>query len=140
IVAAYGLGGVGYTLVARRLVGRLGERGLANVGGVVAMIAFAALLLVPDWHVIAVACFTIGFGFYMLHNTLQTNATQMTPQARGTAIGIFSSGLYLGQMMGVALAARIFDRQGGLTVFLASAVVLLLLGFYFARRLVARQH
>ena len=31
----------------------------------------------------------LGFGFYLLHNTLQTNATQMTPQARGTAIGIF---------------------------------------------------
>jgi hypothetical protein len=27
----------------------------------------------------------------MLHNTLQTNATQMTPQARGTAVGLFSS-------------------------------------------------
>ena len=27
----------------------------------------------------------VGFGFYMLHNTLQTNATQMSPQARGTA-------------------------------------------------------
>src|SRR5450759_5168058 len=30
IVAAYGLGGVAYTLCARRLVARLGERGLAQ--------------------------------------------------------------------------------------------------------------
>ena len=45
----------------------------------------------------------IGLGFYMLHNTLQTNATQMTPEARGTAVAIFSSALYLGQTLGVAV-------------------------------------
>ena len=46
----------------------------------------------------------------MLHNTLQTNATQMTPEARGTAVAIFSSAIYLGQRLGVALAAPVFDR------------------------------
>ena len=35
---------------------------------------------------------TIGLGYYMLHNTLQTNATQMTPEARGTAVAGFLLG------------------------------------------------
>ena len=47
----------------------------------------------------------IGLGFYALHNTLQTNATQMTPQARGTAVAVFSSAIYLGQTAGVPPAA-----------------------------------
>jgi predicted MFS family arabinose efflux permease len=42
----------------------------------------------------------IGLGFYMFHNTLQTKATQMTPEARGTAVAIFSSALYFGQTAG----------------------------------------
>ena len=46
----------------------------------------------------------------MLHNTLQTNATQMTPEARGTAVAMFSSALYLGQIAGVAVAGAIVDR------------------------------
>ena len=46
----------------------------------------------------------------MLHNTLQTNATQMTPEARGTAVAIFSSAIYLGQTLGVAAGALVFDR------------------------------
>ena len=32
----------------------------------------------------------IGLGFYMLHNTLQTNATQMAPEARGLAVSLFA--------------------------------------------------
>src|SRR3712207_7161731 len=54
------------------------------------------------------AVLAIGLGFYMLHNTLQTNATQMTPEARGTAVSVFSSALYIGQMAGVALGS---DRK-----------------------------
>ena len=39
------------------------------------------------WWLAPLATTAIGFGFYALHNTFQTNATQMTPEARGTAVG-----------------------------------------------------
>ena len=58
----------------------------------------------PVWWLAPLATIAIGLGFYMLHNTLQTNATQMTPQARGTAVAMFSSAIYLGQTVGVAPA------------------------------------
>ncbi len=57
----------------------------------------------------------------MLHNTLQTNATLMTPQARGTAVGLFSSALYIGQTTGVAAGALIYDRFGAVPLFLGTA-------------------
>ena len=71
----------------------------------------------------------------MLHNTLQTNATQMTPEARGTAVAIFSSALYLGQTAGVAAGGVVFDRFTAVPVFLIAAVVLLALALWFARQL-----
>jgi predicted MFS family arabinose efflux permease len=77
----------------------------------------------------------IGLGFYALHNTLQTNATQMTPEARGTAVAIFSSAIYLGQTAGVAAGAFIFDRFGGAPLFAATAIVLPVLALWFAREL-----
>ena len=55
----------------------------------------------------------IGLGFYMLHNTLQTNATQMAPEARGLAVSLFAFALFTGQSVGVALAAPVMDRYGG---------------------------
>ena len=64
----------------------------------------------------------------MLHNTLQTNATQMTPEARGTAVAIFSSALYLGQTAGVAAGGVVFDRLTAVPLFLVAAAVLLALG------------
>ncbi len=85
-----------------------------------------------------VAIMAIGLGFYMLHNTLQTNATQMTPEARGTALGLFSAALYFGQTIGVAVNGLIFDRFTAVPVFLGAAAILLALGLWFARELKAR--
>ena len=75
----------------------------------------------------------------MLHNTLQTNATQMTPQARGTAVAIFSAALYLGQTAGVAAGGVVFDRLTAVPLFLVAALVLLVIGLWFARQLKRRR-
>ena len=80
----------------------------------------------------------IGLGFYALHNTLQTNATQMTPEARGTAVAIFSSAIYLGQVLGVAVGGFVFDHYGAVPLFLGSGVMLLALACWFARSLTHR--
>ena len=82
----------------------------------------------------------IGLGFYMLHNTLQTNATQMSPQARGTAVALFSSVLYVGQSLGVAGGSLLIDRTGAPAIFVIAALLLPLLGFWFAARLRRRSH
>jgi predicted MFS family arabinose efflux permease len=71
----------------------------------------------------------------MLHNTLQTNATQMTPQARGTAVALFSSAIFVGQTAGVATGALIIDRLGAVPLFLGAAAALPVLAIWFAREL-----
>jgi predicted MFS family arabinose efflux permease len=74
----------------------------------------------------------------MIHNTLQTHATQMAPAARGLAVSTFASALFLGQASGVALAAPIFDNTGGKPLFLSAAVLLLLVCVLFRALLVRR--
>ena len=71
----------------------------------------------------------------MRNNTLQTNATQMTPQARGTAVGLFSSALYVGQTAGVAAGAVVIDRAGAPPLVLATAIALPVLAIWFVREL-----
>jgi hypothetical protein len=41
----------------------------------------------------------IGLGFYMFHNTLQTNATQMTPEARGTAVAFLALAIWFANVL-----------------------------------------
>ena len=136
--AAFGLGAIAYTLAARRLVARLGERGLAQGGAVVLLLAFAGLWLAPGWEVALVGCMLSGLGFYMLHNTLQTNATQMAPDMRGTSVALFASCLFIGQSAGVALAALVVDHSGPAALFMSAMILLPAVAMGFARALNTR--
>jgi predicted MFS family arabinose efflux permease len=102
-------------------------------------IAYAIIAFTPHAYVAPFAITGIGLGYYMLHNTLQTNATQMTPEARGTAVGIFSSALYLGQTFGVAVNGPVFDRFTAVPVFVISGAGLLALGLWLAHELRQRR-
>jgi MFS transporter, YNFM family, putative membrane transport protein len=138
-VGAFAIGGLIYSLSVRRLVTRLGQIGLVTGGSVLLAIAYVTIAFAPHVFFAPVAITGIGLGYYMLHNTLQTNATQMTPQARGTAVAIFSSALYLGQTLGVAVNGFIFDRFTAVPVFVIAAAGLLGLGLWFARVLKQRR-
>ena len=123
VIGAYGVGCLFYAGSVQRLIGPLGERGLVLGGGIVVTIGFLTLAGQPFWQTAPLACCLLGFGYYMVHNTLQTNATQMLPEQRGTAVAGFSAALFLGQSAGIAFAAPIVDRAGAVPVFLLAALL-----------------
>lgn len=131
VASLYGIGGLVYSRCARRLVQRLGEGGLARLGGVCLACAFTTLALATSWQWALPACLLAGFGFYALHNTLQTHATQMTPTVRGTAVSLFASALFLGQSVGLSIATWLVDRFSAAAVFAVAAIGLLVLPFVF---------
>ena len=126
-----GLGGLLYALTVRRLVQALGERGLALCGGVAMAGAFVAVAS-GSWSAMAPAIALLGLGLHMLHNTLQTNATQMAPEARGLAVSTFANVLFMGQAAGVWLSGLVIDRIGFAPVFVSAGAALLLVGVMFA--------
>jgi MFS transporter, YNFM family, putative membrane transport protein len=131
-VAAFGGGGFLYVTVAHHLVRLLGERGLVLWGGTGLGLSFALLAVAPNAIVAFGAIVLSGITFYMLHNTLQTNGTQMAPEARGSALALFAFCLFVGQAIGVPIAAPIVDRYGAVPIFLFAAVFLPVLSWYFA--------
>lgn len=140
LVALYGVGGLAYSRSARWMLRRWGETGLARIGGVCTALAFGTVALAPGWPWVPPACLLAGFGFYALHNTLQTNATQMMPQARGTAVSLFACCLFLGQSLGVWIAAWVVDRHSAPPVFAGAGAGLLVLGLVFAQLVRRRVH
>ncbi len=134
-VACFGVGGLMYAALVKPLIYRLGQTGLAIVGGFVITAAYVELAAGPVWWLAPLATMAIGLGFYMLHNTLQVNATQMTPEARGTAVAIFSSAIFVGQTAGVATGALVIDRLGAVPLFLGAAASVPALAIWFARQL-----
>ena len=135
VVAAFGVGGLLYTAAVKQLVTWFSPHMLVIAGGVTLAAAYLILAATPSWTAAPLATAMVGLGYYLLHNTLQTNATQMTPGARGTAVAIFSAALYLGQSLGAALSAPVVDAHGAPVVFIAAAAVLPLFAIWFASRL-----
>jgi predicted MFS family arabinose efflux permease len=135
VVAVFGLGGLLYTSQARRWVRALGEVRLAQLGGALLGVAYLVLALAPAWGWAILASLVAGLGFYQLHNTLQTQATQMAPAARGTAVSIFASCFFLAQAVGVSLGALVVENFGAPWLFGYSALALPLIGWIFSRRL-----
>jgi predicted MFS family arabinose efflux permease len=132
IFAAFGAGGAMFATFARPILRRLGEVHLAALGTIVIAFSLLGIAWVPVLAVAPAGCFAAGLGFYMLHNTLQTNATQMAPERRGAAVALFASLFFLGQSVGVAVAGWLVVRFGTAATITASALAVLPVGFAFA--------
>ncbi len=128
----YGVGGMIFAAFSAVLVRRLGEPRLAALGGSVVCACLLALAIARSGPAAAAACLFAGLGFYMLHNTLQVNATQMAPLHRGSAIALFAACLFLGQSAGVALAGQVAERIGTGPVLASGGAAVLLLALTFA--------
>jgi len=132
IVMLYGVGGIVFAVLSRTLVQRLGEVGLALIGGLMICATLAAIATIAAWPLAALATVVLGMGFYMLHNTLQTNATQMAPERRGTAVTQFAASLFIGQSVGVALAGLLAEAVDTDAVLLAGGAGVLAVAAGFA--------
>jgi len=131
IVALFGLGGVGYMAAGRALIPRLGQHGLVLLGGGLLGTSALVIAYIPHWGPAIPASLVGGFGFFMFHNVMQANATQMVPEARGTAVSLFASFLFLGQSLGVVLAAALIGHIGSSAVVALGGGVMAVEGAYF---------
>lgn len=134
VMMLYGVGGLIYSQLARRWLGWLGgERGLVRTGASLIVLGLMTLAWSHQQALGMLGCFMTGFGFYMMHNTLQTQATQMAPHARGTAVTLFACVLFFGQSAGVLAMSFGVDRGWLPYVFSLCAVGVAFLGAFVYR-------
>jgi len=131
-VVGFSAGGLFFAIFAPRVVRRLGETGLATAGAIFLAVGLIAIALASSRALAGVSCLVAGLGFYMLHTTLQTNATQMAPERRGAAMALFASCLFLGQSAGIALMATLVERLGTTRILIAAGIAVLPVGIAFA--------
>src|SRR5205823_15095554 len=110
VVAAYG----GAVLVGTRIVKRIASRTPAwvtiSVGGAMGIAGYWVAAL--DQHAVAIlaASVLIGGLYSIFHSTMQVWATDISPEARGTAAALFVTAAFLGGAIGTGLGA--FFAQG----------------------------
>jgi predicted MFS family arabinose efflux permease len=128
VMMLYGVGGLLYSQMARRWLAWLGERGLVRTGAALVAVGLLVLAWGSGVWLGMLACLMTGLGFYMLHNTLQVQATQMAPAARGSAVTLFACSLFFGQSTGVLIMAQSVDMGWLAYAFTAAAVGVVGLG------------
>ncbi len=133
VIGAFAIGGILFGLVVRRVLSRIGPWNMLRFGALLSGLAMAATALPVAWPAVAAMFLAAGFGFYMLHSTVQNRATELSPAARGAGMSLaafcFYSGQGLGPAIGGAVAAR-FDYPA-----LYVGVGLLTIAFGFAAAL-----
>ncbi len=139
MLAGFGVGGIIYSFSVKWLLARLGEKGFVRLGGALMFACMAIFAALPWWQATIPIFIVAGFGFYMFHNTLQTRATEMAPQMRGTAIAVFAFFLFMGQAGGVAFCGQIIRWLHYEWTFALTGALLATLGLWFAFRIEAHR-
>ncbi len=128
VLGAFGIGGLLYAASVRALLRLFGVRRMCLLGSMGAAACYAALAISPLWWLDAIAMFFAGVSFYMLHNSMQTEATELAPSARGSAVALFACGFFAGQGLGPLLIGPLLHFAGPRTALAAIAIALVALG------------
>lgn len=135
VLAGFGIGGFLYTALVGSMLPRLGLMRLIRWGAYVCGIGFAGLAFGGSWPLEALAFVVVGVGFYMIHNSLQTQATELAPGARGAAVAAHAFFFFLGQAAGPIVYGLALPSLGAVPTLLAAGAIMALLGVVTARGL-----
>ena len=81
----------------------------------------------------------MGWGFYMIHGCLQVFASELSVEARATALSLHSFFFFMGQTVGPIAYGFGIQHAGKSPTLLASAVVMVALGIACAQLLRPRR-
>jgi MFS transporter, DHA1 family, inner membrane transport protein len=102
-ISSFAVGGLVYSAMVAFLLRFLGLRWMLAVGGACAALALLVLGLPLPWWVYGAAMAVLGTGFYMMHNSFQTQVTEVMPSARASAVALHAFSYFGGQSLGPVL-------------------------------------
>jgi predicted MFS family arabinose efflux permease len=82
-----------------------------------------------------VSLLLMGWGFYMIHGCLQVFASELSVEARATALSLHSFFFFMGQTVGPIGYGFGLQHAGKVPTLLAASCVMVALGFACARLL-----
>lgn len=135
VIAGFAVGGLFYTMTISRFLPRLGVNGMMITGAALVGLQLAALAFGPGWKVQVACLLLMGWGFYMIHGCLQVFASELSVEARATAMALHSFFFFMGQTVGPIAYGFGIQHAGKTTTLLTSAVIITTLGFACARLL-----
>lgn len=135
VIAGFAIGGLFYTLTVSRFLPRLGVKGMMFAGAALVALQLAAVTLGLQWKLQALSLLFMGWGFYMIHGCLQVFASELSVEARATALSLHSFFFFMGQTIGPIAYGFGIQHAGKTPTLLTAAAVMIVLGLVCARLL-----
>ncbi len=125
VVASYGVAVFTGMQVVKAVIRRLSPpaAALIGVGGLLLLAAYLAAAASQGVAAIFAASALIGVGYCFLHSTLQTWATEVAPEVRGTATATFVTSVFTGAAIGTAAVSGLAGAHRFDLLFLVAALV-----------------
>jgi predicted MFS family arabinose efflux permease len=135
VIAGFAVGGLFYTLTVSRFLPLLGMRGMMIVGASLVGLQLAAVAFGPNWQISLACLLLMGWGFYMIHGCIQVFASELSVEARATALSLHSFFFFMGQTIGPIAYGFGIHTAGKIPTLLTAAAIMIALGFACARLL-----
>jgi predicted MFS family arabinose efflux permease len=135
VIAGFAIGGLVYTLTVSRLLPRIGVKGLMLSGATLVGLQLIVVAMGLPWKLQALSLVFMGWGFYMIHGCLQVFASELSVEARATALSLHSFFFFMGQTIGPIAYGFGILHVGKVPTLLTAAAVMIVLGFFCARLL-----
>lgn len=128
IITAMGLGMLAFTGTVRHWLKIASPYRLMFVGGFISAIGPIALAYNMDWRWIAALFAICGFGFMMVHNSIQAEVASLAPSVRGSAFSLHSCFLFVGHSIGPILFTLGLAIIGEMAMLYVYGLLLLTIG------------
>jgi predicted MFS family arabinose efflux permease len=139
VIAGFAVGGLFYTLTVSRFLPSLGVKGMMISGASLVALQLAVIAFGPGWKIQAISLLFMGWGFYMIHGCMQVFASELSVEARATALSLHSFFFFMGQTVGPIAYGFGIQHVGKIPTLLAAAAAMVALGLACAQLLRQRR-
>jgi predicted MFS family arabinose efflux permease len=124
VIGGLGIGGLLYAFVVPVIL-RFATRSLMMaIGGLIAALGLAGVGLEVAWTAQMACMIVLGFGFFLLHNSVQTEVTELAPSARASSFSLHAFSFFLGQALGPIVYGLSLPTLGATASLAAGGVIL----------------
>ena len=134
VIGGLGIGGLLYAFAAPLVLKFASRRVMMAVGGGVAALGLGTLGLEVSWTVQMLSMVVLGFGFFLLHNSVQTEVTELAPSARASSFSLHAFSFFMGQALGPVVYGIALPTVGT-TISVAGGAAILAIAGVMASRL-----
>jgi predicted MFS family arabinose efflux permease len=135
VISGMAVGGLLFASAVPLFIRFMQRRHMMGLGGIVGGLGLASMAVGADWPIEVLSMAVVGFGFFLLHNPVQTEVSELAPTARASAYSLHAFTFYLGQSAGPALYGLGLYTIGLSRTFLVTAICFLVTGLTAYRML-----